>query len=498
MLGKSLQPRGPIYFRRRDGSTVDSAGRRRFEAWLGLDLRSLALMRMGAGVTLLVDLAMRSRYLETFYSDDGVVPRQVLSDNAWWSLLEFHALGGSSEFQGVLFGVAALAALALTLGLQTRIATVLCWALTVSLHARNPYIMLGFDHLLRIVLFWSMFLPLGARWSIDARRGTRPARQPNTVVSVATAVYLLQLGVMYTVAGLVKTDESWRQSFTAIEWVIRDSSWAWPHAAFFLQFPDALRVLTVVTMLLEHAGVLLLLCPVFSGPVRTLGVMALMALQLGIGTSMQLYLFPVGNLVALVAALPTWFWERWSPAEESPDPGPSSIPSPLRWLRDGFLGACAVWVVWINFATPYPALEPADWVRWPGYALGLHQRWELYGPGPRRVDKQSLFLGTTRRGEIVDVSTPAPGPHWQVVQSIESDYRYRLLTVFSLDKAFPAHPYLRPAYAEWICRSWNADVPRPRQLVDVKLISVLSYMRLRKENREPRAFLEFEYPCPGS
>jgi hypothetical protein len=37
---------------------------------------------------------------------------------------------------------------------------------------RNPYILSGGDVLLRVVVFWAMFLPLGDRYSLDAYYGT--------------------------------------------------------------------------------------------------------------------------------------------------------------------------------------------------------------------------------------------------------------------------------------------------------------------------------------
>ena len=42
----------------------------------GADLRSLALMRIGAATLLLVDLAMRAGDLIAHYTDAGVLPRE--------------------------------------------------------------------------------------------------------------------------------------------------------------------------------------------------------------------------------------------------------------------------------------------------------------------------------------------------------------------------------------------------------------------------------------
>jgi hypothetical protein len=84
----------------------------------------------------------------------------------------------------VLFAIAALVAIALLVGYRTRLATVLL-ALLASLQARNPTLIQGGDNLLLLLLFWGMFLPLGARFAIDAAldrraggRRTHTARSP--------------------------------------------------------------------------------------------------------------------------------------------------------------------------------------------------------------------------------------------------------------------------------------------------------------------------------
>src|SRR5689334_14974245 len=139
-----------------------------------IDLRSLAAFRIAVGLILIWDLIMRSRDMTAHYTDEGVLPRTVLMDN-YLSLrpyLSVHILHGSLTFQTLMFCIAGLCALAMTLGYRSRPATIACWFLTCSLHARNPLIVHGGDDLLRVMLFWAMFVPLGARWSIDAGRAS--------------------------------------------------------------------------------------------------------------------------------------------------------------------------------------------------------------------------------------------------------------------------------------------------------------------------------------
>ncbi|HEY4220784.1 MAG TPA: hypothetical protein VGO62_05560, partial [Myxococcota bacterium] len=121
-----------------------------------LDLRSLALLRIGMAVLLLADLADRAQYLREHYSDDGILPRADLALSqglADWSL---HMASGSVAGQAVLFLIAAAVALLLLVGFHTRLAAVASFILLVSLQNRDPAVCYGADALLRALLFFSL------------------------------------------------------------------------------------------------------------------------------------------------------------------------------------------------------------------------------------------------------------------------------------------------------------------------------------------------------
>ena len=118
-----------------------------------IDPRSLALFRVGLGILLLVDLVIRVTDCEAHYSDLGVIPRELIASQTeeyWiWSI---HMLSGAIQFQYLLMGIAAVAAVCLTVGRCTRVATVVSWVLLVSLHDRNLLILNGGDVLVRTIV----------------------------------------------------------------------------------------------------------------------------------------------------------------------------------------------------------------------------------------------------------------------------------------------------------------------------------------------------------
>jgi hypothetical protein len=176
----------------------------------GVDLRSLAVFRIVLGVVMLQDLLGRWSDLALHYSDRGLLSREQVLDslNVWrWSL---YFVNGTKEFAYLMFAITVVTCLAVIVGYRTRLAMVVLWILLVSLQVRNPLVLSGADSFLRLLMFWAMFLPVGAVWSIDQRlaRGT-PSPRP-WYVSVASAALLLQIAFVYFFTALLKTGDEWR------------------------------------------------------------------------------------------------------------------------------------------------------------------------------------------------------------------------------------------------------------------------------------------------
>src|SRR5690606_30362650 len=189
--------------------------RARLEAWwirardfgaehYGVDTRALGIFRIGLGLMLLYDLGSRSLDMTAHYTDDGFMPRQRLV-GGWVSPLfySFHNWGGNVASQAILFAVAAVFATMLLVRYRTRIAAVMSFVLLASLQGRNYLILQGGDDILRVMLFWSLFTPLAARYSVDAvlaaHAGVK-APAPPRVFSIGALALVCQLFAMYVVS----------------------------------------------------------------------------------------------------------------------------------------------------------------------------------------------------------------------------------------------------------------------------------------------------------
>ena len=194
----------------------------RLFAVFSIDLRTLALVRVLLGILLIADLLIRSGDLSIWLSDSGVFPRNVvLADSAYrWS---FYFLSGSWLWALTLNIAAGFAALLLIVGYNTRLATFVSLLLLISLHNRAPVLLQGGDNLLLCLVFWSCFLPLGARYSVDAAL-LRPAsprdESENSYLSVATVAILLQVMAVYFFSAFLKSSPDWLDDGTAIYYAL--------------------------------------------------------------------------------------------------------------------------------------------------------------------------------------------------------------------------------------------------------------------------------------
>lgn len=277
--------------------------------WFGIDTRALAALRVSLGVLLLADLALRARSLTAFYTDRGVLPRATVTDlYPTISRVSLHMLSGAVWWQSVLFLVAAGFAIALALGYRTRLATMASFVLLVSLHVRNPVVLNAGDVLLRRLLLWSCFLPLGIRWSLDARRRRPPVTsRPRRIVSVASAALLLQVVTIYAINAFFKLQSPAWHSGEAVRRALAMESFTTPVGDLLTELPLVLDVANWAWLGLVVLAPLLVLT---DGRRRTLLVAGFVAMHAGMALSMAIGLFPLVSIVALLAFLPTAVWDR--------------------------------------------------------------------------------------------------------------------------------------------------------------------------------------------
>lgn len=419
-----------------------------------LDLRSLAAFRIGLGLILLYDLLARARDLGAHYSDAGVLPRALVPETPLGQpALSLHLLSGSATWQGFLFLLAGLLGLALLLGYRTRLATCGSWFLLGSLHLRNPLVCYAGDELLKLLLFWSLFLPLGARWSLDGRRADE-ATEPRdaSVLSAGSVALVLQVCFVYLFATLFKSGPTWWDG-TAVYYALNIDLHTSPLGRALLGSPGLCAALTWFTLAAEGLAPLLLLSPVWFLPARLLGIGLLAGLQVGLFLCMDLGIFQPVSLVALLALLPSRVWER----------GREDADVPVRVERRGWvnalpaccIAAALVWNVVELRHREHPEQAVPTPLRQVYGLLHLDQGWSMFAPDPADWDGWFVVAADPAQGPALDLlhgGTLAWNKPADVSGSCGGD-RWKQYLV-SLSEQPEAQPR-RDACAEYFVAEWD-------------------------------------------
>jgi predicted DCC family thiol-disulfide oxidoreductase YuxK len=364
----------------------------------GIDLRSLALLRVSLGAIILLDLFSRARYLTAHYTDRGVMPRDFLYtyllQPAQWS---FHLLSGSALWQILLFTLSGIFALAMIFGYRTRWAVFFCWLFAASLQYRNPMINNSGDQLLRVLLFWSIFLPLGAKFSIDAAVNNRETRIPDRIFNMASLALLMQVCIVYWFTAALKSHPIWRVDHTAVYYALSIEQFVTPLGKAIYAYPDLMKALTIFTLYLEILGPALAFLPIAIAPVRVIVILLFLLLHAGFGLSMRLGFFPWISAASWMIFLPTEFWEGLFARLRTP----SRLG--LKIYFDGDCGFCKRLI--LAFRTflllPETPLLPAQTD--PSIHADMVQQhsWVVVDAAGRRHFKFEAFLATVRQSPVL-------------------------------------------------------------------------------------------------
>src|SRR5689334_10680551 len=174
--------------------------------YLTADLRSLSAGRIALALVLLRDLIGRWLELSIWYTNDGIIPNHSLLWRPSWDHV-FSLFYLASYWYEAAFGfvLCLIVYLALLVGFRTKLAQVLAWIAMLSLHGRTLLFDNGGDVVLGLLTTWTMFLPTGRRFSVDAVLARRraaaaaPAQEPAAAEALPAqprATSFVSLGVL--------------------------------------------------------------------------------------------------------------------------------------------------------------------------------------------------------------------------------------------------------------------------------------------------------------
>jgi hypothetical protein len=371
--------------------------------------------------------------------------------------------------------------------------------------------------LLRMLLFWGLFLPWGALASLDAvgRRQAGPGQSERAparrAVSFGTAACLAQVAVVYGFAAALKAGPQWRTEGTAIYYALSIDQFATPLGRLLLEHLSfALKPLTFTVFGLEAAAPLLLFFPLATAYVRTAAVVALLGLQLGLGLSFELGSFPWTNGVALLPFLPGFLWDRVArlraasraaelaraaTARLSGLGSATSASAATRFAIDPFAALFFAYVLIVNLETlpgyrfPIPVR-----VRAIESLLKLGQHWDLFSFPPQE-DGWYVISGELRDGSRVDLWAQSDAVSLAKPADVSRTYPNFRWRKYMMNLLIQRYASQRSAFARYLCRDWNAGNPGSRELVQLEIVYVLERTLAGGSSAEPEPLTLIRQGC---
>lgn len=315
-----------------EGGALDAAFAFLRARYLVADRRVLGLFRIYFGGVLVVDMLRRLPDAALFYSSGGVLSNHSPPPyKPYFSVFQWLSTTGSVR---AMLAFAAAACALYLVGYMTRAMQIAVFVLVTSVNARNYFIENGGTIVVNVVAFWSMFLPLGDRFSVDALLASRrdsgpapgalddPTRAPFS--SIAMLAVAVQIAGIYLFNAIHKSGPTWWRGGDAVHYVLWQSRMATGVAGWLrLHEPAWFSPLASWSALaIEWAAPFLVLSPFARRYVRTAHVLLACSLHLSIAVLMNLGPFPYAlialNLLILPGEALDWAARRLAPACASP------------------------------------------------------------------------------------------------------------------------------------------------------------------------------------
>jgi predicted DCC family thiol-disulfide oxidoreductase YuxK len=291
-----------------------------------LDPRTLAFGRIFFALVLIGDLLRRIPWLREFYTNAGILPNHTV---LWRPPVErlFSLLYMSSlpEESAIWFAICFVCFFCFLIGWRTRLFHVLSFVMTTSLHNRMLFAENWGAVAIGALMAWTLWLPTGRRWSVDAVVASMRARRNETpedlaaglpapdntrVRSLAVFGLLLQIAIIYWFNYVHKSGQTWKDG-TAVYYVLHQEriiTWLGLQIREHVPFM-ATWVLSKATLVIEAAAPFLILTPVFWRVTRPLTIALLVGLHTNIAAMVNLGIFSAAMIAYDPWLLDTVHWD---------------------------------------------------------------------------------------------------------------------------------------------------------------------------------------------
>ena len=405
--------------------------------------------------------------------------------------MSINVLSGDATFQAIIFGIAIFSAMMLLIGWKTRLFTVISWFLLASINTRNPLVLQAGDILFRCLLFWSIFMPWGERFSVDSFKNNNLKSATGKLFSIGAFAFMLQVVFMYFFTALIKNHPVWTEDYNAIYYALSMDQFSWFLGPLIYQHQELMKIMTFSVFWVELIVPLFFFFPYRNSFFRFSGILIIGSFQTGLLLTMWLGLFPLISLSSLVIFIPSGFWDRFCNIEGTLDSiyrrltgfissSLDLLPNFQFGIRTDlkkysrvitvFVALLLIYVFYWNLTTlnKSPISLPYG-THWMARVFRIDQKWNMFAPHPVTNDGWFVVIGRLYNGDYIDLlsnseytSISRPKDFRRQFQ----DYRWRkylrnlLLNEYKED---------RPYYGEFLCKKWNSSREKYKHLVNVEM-----------------------------
>ncbi len=448
-----------------------------------LDLRSLALMRIGVSLVVICDLFIRSSDLNAFFSEQGIWPSEVVRHLGWqpgyWC---FHDLIKENWFVWLVFSLHTLLAIFMLLGYKTRMSTFLVWVFTVSLHNRNLFILQAGDDLLRLTLFWGILLPWGNFFSIDSIK----KKFGKKTFSPASFGYLFLIFSVYFFTILLKNSSEWRSEGTAVYYALSLESIRLPLGDWLYQYPGLMKALTFLVYWIEVAIAILIFIPYKNGIPRLVAFLLIIILHIGIGLTIYVGLFYIISITTAIGLIPSSVWKKTHLKLPNFKKQASFFSPKLKWLNNLVVTLIVLLCLALNLGSiPTYPFELDNQSMKLINVMRLNQFWGMFSPYILKEESWYVHEGFTHEGKHWDLYYNLPyiivDKPRHLVKHYKSDRWRKLAENIQRDE----YSFLRPLYCKYYLKKWNRLHPENKMesmhFIIMKETSVPNYQSSKPE-----------------
>lgn len=295
----------------------------KFSEIITLDERSVSLMRLVLGISILYNLIfIKLSYTTQIWGSSPLIPLDIMkymngSDS--FSIFDYIR---SDNFAYVWMVLSILSALCYTAGLYSKINSWILFFLFFNLIQPFQRYLGGYEKYTIILLFWSCFLPLDNYFSF---KKPKKAYSPDKRIAL---LILIQLVLIYFSTGLAKYGDTWLNG-DAVKIICSNTILSRGPAAFIASHAWIYKPLTYVTLLAEYLFPVLIFSPYRNSIFRLIAILFLLGFHASIFLVADVGNFSLTGIAAAVLLIPSKYWNL----------------SALKFTGNSVI---KIWPIWMN------------------------------------------------------------------------------------------------------------------------------------------------------